>query len=93
MQIMIEKLILSYLAFTLIGGRANKNETLSDVERYNPSTNAWSSVESISSPRRYVAIATLSGRLYAVGGSGNDIISRRVERYRKSLSCSFLPYY
>lgn len=64
-----------------LGGRNDENSTLHSVERYNPSTNAWSWMAKTSTPRSHVALAALGGRLYAAGGLENDAISCRVERY------------
>ncbi|KAI8490135.1 hypothetical protein Bbelb_322050 [Branchiostoma belcheri] len=53
------------------GGRVTNQESLSDVERYNPQVDQWEDVAPISTPRRQVAVATHNRRLYAMGGSGN----------------------
>ena len=52
------------------GGRVAKEESLSSVERYDPSRDRWDEVAPLSRPRRCVAVASHGGRLYAVGGSG-----------------------
>jgi N-acetylneuraminic acid mutarotase len=57
-------------AATDVGGHhglANKSH-LSLVERYDPTTDAWAAVASMSSGRNQLAIAELEGKLYATGG-------------------------
>ena len=39
------------------------------VEKYNPTSNTWCEVSSMSTPRRGLAAAILDGILYVVGGS------------------------
>ena len=58
------------ISISFSGGRVSKDESLSSVERYDPSRDRWDEVAPLSSPRRCVAVGCLSGRLYAVGGSG-----------------------
>lgn len=49
----------------------DKSESLSSVERYNPSKDEWEEVAPISAPKRSVAVAAMHGKLYAIGGSGS----------------------
>lgn len=63
-----------------IGGRIAEDKAIDVVECYNPAVNKWSYLKPISSPRRHVAIASMNGFLYAVGGSNKNLISRRTER-------------
>ena len=53
----------------------NHDESLADVERYNPACDEWHAVAPLSQPRRSVAVAAHNGRLYAVGGSGTHAFS------------------
>ena len=40
------------------------------VEKYNPTSNTWCEVSSMSTPRRGLAAAILDGILYVVGSDG-----------------------
>lgn len=51
-----------------IGGLANQI-TLATVERYNPKTNVWTEVSSMSLPRAAAAAAALNQYIYVVGGT------------------------
>jgi N-acetylneuraminic acid mutarotase len=42
---------------------------LAVVEEYDPSSDAWITRASMPEPRQYLTAATLTGRLYAIGGS------------------------
>lgn len=39
-----------------------------DAERYNPSTNKWTSIAPMTKHRSYLAATTLKGHVYANGG-------------------------
>lgn len=56
--------------WTVTGGRLDAVESLSSVECYNPISNSWHEVAPLSTPKRCIAVSTLNGRIYAVGGSG-----------------------
>ena len=51
-----------------VGGVDGSSE-LNSVEKYDPKTNQWRNVQSMSSKRFYLGVAVLDGSLYAVGGS------------------------
>jgi len=54
-----------------IGGRNADSSALSTVEAYDPETDTWTPVASMSTPRSRLAAATgLDGRIYAIGGQG-----------------------
>lgn len=46
----------------------NDTVCLKSVERYNPSTDQWNKIPSISKARRFAAAATASGKIVVVGG-------------------------
>jgi len=68
-----------------IGGRDSGNNTLSSVEEYDPSTDTWSTVASLSTARYQNAAAEAGGLVYAIGGEdlGNNRLSS-VEEYDPS---------
>ena len=41
---------------------------LRTMERYDPTTNRWYLENSLPTPRSRIAVATLEGKLYAIGG-------------------------
>jgi N-acetylneuraminic acid mutarotase len=43
-------------------------EALASVEAYNPATNRWTPVASMSVKRQDLGVGVLGGKLYAVGG-------------------------
>jgi YVTN family beta-propeller protein len=52
-----------------LGGRNAEGSVLSTVEAYDPDTDTWTTVASMSTPRTRLAAATgLDGRIYAIGG-------------------------
>ena len=75
----------------VIGGEGSDDEVVNSLERYDPSTNEWEeeAVAPMPTARRYVGMAVLDGKLYAVGGQseadGEDeadlATSNLVERY------------
>ena len=55
---------------------------LSSVERYDPATNAWEAVAPMATARDSHGMATLDGKLYAVGGyNGDDGPLSSMEQY------------
>ncbi|KAK3085378.1 hypothetical protein FSP39_002454 [Pinctada imbricata] len=69
-----------------VGGRVDRNESLASVERYSPQWDMWEELTPLSSPKRCVAVAALNGKIFAVGGSGNGVISSKVECYIPSIN-------
>jgi N-acetylneuraminic acid mutarotase len=66
--------------FYVAGGAQGANDSLADVEAYNPGMDRWTRVASMATGHRTVGVAVLDGRLYAVGGwNGGDFT--RVEEY------------
>ena len=45
------------------------NTPRSEVERYDPSTNQWESLQSLSTPRNGPSLVALNGKLFCIGGS------------------------
>lgn len=59
-------------------------DSLSTVEAYNPSIGSWVVTEAMSTVRSRVGVASLHGRLYAIGGyNGNERLAT-VEAYDSS---------
>lgn len=79
---------------------------LCSAEAYNPQTNTWTTVPSMSSPRSYFGIEVVDDQLFVVGGNKSPTTMSAVERYdeeagmwhsaaninvcRSSLSCCVL---
>lgn len=51
-----------------VGGRGKTGEPFQCIECYDWFNNTWFSVASLSTPRRHVAVASLNGYVYAIGG-------------------------
>ena len=64
-----------------VGGYDGLGESLSSVERYDPTSNTWEAVAPMTTARGSHAVAVLDGKLYAVGGRGLDGRLSSVERY------------
>jgi alpha-tubulin suppressor-like RCC1 family protein/N-acetylneuraminic acid mutarotase len=54
----------------LFGGTNSSETYLDDLESYNPTTNNWSQLESMSVARKGLASSVLEGKIYAIGGQG-----------------------
>jgi len=52
----------------VVAGGESADLLLSNVEQYNPLTNAWSNLSAMTTARSQLALAEFAGRLYAVGG-------------------------
>ena len=55
-----------------VGGRDGTNTTLSSVERFDPSTGAWSAVADMNTARYGHGVTVVDGKLYAGGGKNDD---------------------
>ncbi|XP_062584277.1 kelch-like protein 8 [Saccostrea cucullata] len=69
-----------------IGGLGRNGRILKSVECYNPSTNSWHFVKSLSTPRTGACAAELDGEIFVAGGfgyspNGNSTILDSVECY------------
>lgn len=75
-------LVASHEHIYAIGGLANLI-TVATVERYNPRTNVWTEVSSMSLPRAAAAAAVLNQYIYVVGGTTkcNSGDTASVERF------------
>ena len=62
-------------------GGFDDNAPLDCVECYDPLSNTWSTVVSMSCPRGGVGVAALGGKLYAVGGHDGSSYLSSVEEY------------
>ncbi|XP_062612513.1 kelch-like protein 24 [Saccostrea cucullata] len=72
-----------------IGGLGRNKRILKSVECYNPSTNSWHFVKSLSTPRAGACAAELNGEIFVAGGfgyslNGNSTILDSVECYQPS---------
>jgi kelch-like protein 20 len=63
-----------------VGGWCS-GDAISSVEMYDPSTNEWKMVASMSKRRCGVGVGVLNGYLYAVGGHDGQSYLNTVERY------------
>ncbi|XP_062609562.1 alpha-scruin-like isoform X1 [Saccostrea cucullata] len=69
-----------------IGGLGRNGRILKSVECYNPSTNSWHFVKSLSTPRAGACASELNGKIFVAGGfgyspNGNSTILDDVECY------------
>jgi N-acetylneuraminic acid mutarotase len=58
-----------------IGGQTVNGVTgvaLNTVEAYNPASNSWSTAASMPTPRWDLAVVAVNGKIYAIGGGGNN---------------------
>ncbi|KAG8436686.1 hypothetical protein GDO86_007685 [Hymenochirus boettgeri] len=62
-------------------GRLVEGDAISSVERYDPQTNEWRMVASMSKRRCGVGVSVLDDLLYAVGGHDGSSYLNSVERY------------
>ena len=76
----IANVFLNDYCFLAVGGQDGVS-CLNFVERYDPNTNRWSKVATMSTKRLGVAVAVLGGYLYAIGGSDGTSPLNSVERY------------
>ena len=54
-----------------VGGNHGASDTSKDIaERYDPHTNTWEILPSMTAARSFVASSVLNGKLYAIGGAG-----------------------
>ena len=54
---------------------------ISDVEEYDPTTDSWSTVSTMPTPRRRLASGEINGRIYTIGGISTESFSAVVEKY------------
>lgn len=71
----------------LVGGWCS-GDAISSVERYDPQTNEWRMVASMSKRRCGVGVSVLDDLLYAVGGHDGSSYLNSVERWTISFCCS-----
>ena len=71
------------MLWTSIGGYDRKINN-AQVEVYDPARNVWTTAASLPTPRDHLATATVSGKIYAIGGRLDGDYSRNLavmERY------------
>ena len=61
-----------------VGGLDHQDHHLSSVECFDPSTRVWSNIAALSTPRRYLAVAVMGDKLYAIGGQDSHHRNLRV---------------
>lgn len=65
-----------------VGGLDHLWAPLNTAERYDPHTNQWEAIASMSTARWSLGVAVLKGKIYAIGGSDNrESFSNSVEMY------------
>jgi kelch-like protein 8 len=69
-----------------VPGGFDDNAPLDCVEQYDPIKNIWTTVASTATPRGGVGVATLCGRLYAVGGHDGSNYLDTVEAYDPAIN-------
>lgn len=75
----------SPLAFLVVGGWCSR-DAISSVERYDPQTNEWRMVASMSKRRCGVGVSVLDDLLYAVGGHDGSSYLNSVERLGQKIA-------
>ncbi|KAF0880192.1 KLHL8 protein, partial [Crocuta crocuta] len=65
----------------LIVSGFDDNSPLSSVERYDPRSNKWDYVAALTTPRGGVGIATVMGKIFAVGGHNGNAYLNTVEAF------------
>ena len=63
----------------VVGGMNSASQLLSMLERYDPSADAWVTVETMPTARCLLACAVLDNRLYAIGGKSGVVSPNIVE--------------
>lgn len=74
-----------HLSFCLAVGGWCSGDAISSVERYDPQTNEWRMVASMSKRRCGVGVSVLDDLLYAVGGHDGSSYLNSVERWSLAL--------
>jgi len=69
------------LLYVIGGVEQEANNRLSTVQRYNPDTNLWQEVSSLSSPRSSVCAVATESYLYAIGGKSDVELANIVEKF------------
>ncbi|RXM97079.1 Kelch-like protein 8 [Acipenser ruthenus] len=76
-----------------INGGFDDNSPLSSVERFDPRTNCWEYVAELTTPRGGVGVATIMGKIFAVGGHNGNVYLNTVEAYDPVLNRSKIKSY
>lgn len=67
--------------FLTLAGGFDDNSPLTSVERFDPRCNKWEYVAELTTPRGGVGIATLMGKIFAVGGHNGNAYLNTVEAF------------
>lgn len=62
-------------------GDGGIGESVATVEKYNPVENTWVTLKPMNMEREYHRLATINGKIYAIGGSPNSSVQSTVEVY------------
>ena len=81
------------LVYIMGGVEQEENKRRSTVQRYNPDTNLWQVVSSLSSPRSSVCAVATGSHLYAIGGRSDVERVNIVERFdpKEKVWCLVAP--
>lgn len=67
-------------------GGFDDNSPLSSVERFDPRLHRWEYVAELTTPRGGVGVATVMGRVFAVGGHNGNIYLNTVEAFEPRMN-------
>lgn len=67
-------------------GGFDDNSPLSSVERFDPRMHRWEYVSELTTPRGGVGVATIMGRVFAVGGHNGNIYLNTVEAFEPRMN-------
>lgn len=70
----------------LLEGGFDDNSPLSSVERFDPRMHRWEYVSELTTPRGGVGVATVMGRVFAVGGHNGNIYLNTVEAFEPRMN-------
>ncbi|RMX57129.1 hypothetical protein pdam_00008254, partial [Pocillopora damicornis] len=69
-----------------IGGRGKSGDPLQCIECYDWFHNCWFQVAEVSTPRRHVAVASVAGKVYAIGGHDGSQHLNTVECFNPEIN-------
>lgn len=67
--------------FLYVVGGFDNNIPLNSVEKYDPETDMWTNLSSMTTCRGGVGVAALGGHIFAVGGHNGSVYLNSVEMY------------
>lgn len=75
-----------FIQFFPRAGGFDDNSPLSSVERFDPRMHRWEYVSELTTPRGGVGVATVMGRVFAVGGHNGNIYLNTVEAFEPRMN-------